>query len=69
VLIAIQNSKRRQTDCGAYPASRRCKFAFEGGRYSCKLRVPPAMGDLNVIPVGEAPAGALPEPQLKDDRV
>src|SRR3989442_1050077 len=66
VLIAIQKLKEKankiaahllQADAGA--------IAFEGGRFSRQAAQAAAAGGTSepVVPVGEAPAGVLPEPQ------
>src|SRR5438132_5426798 len=41
------------------------RLAFEGGRYSLAAARAAAAGEVSepVVPIGEAPAGALPEPQ------
>src|SRR5438445_6917682 len=66
VLVAIQKLKEKANKIAAHllqaDASR---LAFEGGRYSLAAARAAAAGEVSepVVPIGEAPAGALPEPQ------
>ena len=64
VLIAIQKLKEKAAKIAAHmlqaDASR---LAFEGGRYSLQVATAAATGVSEpMVPVGQAPAGALPEP-------
>jgi len=66
VLVAIQKLKEKANKIAAHmlqaDASR---LAFEAGRYSVQATQAAAAAEPSepVMPVGEAPAGALPEPQ------
>ena len=65
VLVAIQKLKEKAQKIAAHmlqaDASR---VSFEGGRYSLQAATAAAAGTSDpVVPVGEAPAGALPEPE------
>ncbi len=66
VLVAIQKLKEKANKIAAHllqaDASR---LAFEGGRYSLAAAKAAAAGEISepVVPIGEAPGGALPEPQ------
>jgi carbon-monoxide dehydrogenase large subunit len=65
VLVAIQKLKEKAHKIAAHllqaDASR---VSFEGGHYSLQAATATAAGSTEpVVPVGEAPAGALPEPQ------
>jgi carbon-monoxide dehydrogenase large subunit len=66
VLVAIQKLKEKASRIAAHllqaDASR---LAFEGGRYSVTAAKAAAAGEVSepVVPIGEAPAGVLPEPQ------
>ena len=67
VLIAIQKLKEKAQKIAAHmlqaDASR---LSFEGGRYSLPAATAAAAGSSDpVMPVGEAPAGALPEPETE----
>ena len=67
VLIAIQKLKEKAQKIAAHmlqaDASR---LSFEGGRYSLPAASAAAVGSSDpVVPVGEAPAGALPEPETE----
>src|SRR3989475_8237599 len=67
VLVAIQKLKEKAAKIAAHmmqaDASR---LAFEGGRYSLQAASAAASGVSEpVVPVGQAPAGALPEPQTE----
>ena len=67
VLIAIQKLKEKAARIAAHllqcEASGLC---FEGGRYSRPAAAAAATGVSDpVVPVGEAPAGALPEPDTE----
>src|SRR5687768_15054228 len=68
MLIAIQKLKEKADRIAAYML--KCEasnLAFEGGRYSLRAaRAAAATGTSDpVVPVGEAPGGALPEPQTE----
>jgi carbon-monoxide dehydrogenase large subunit len=66
VLIAIQKLKEKANKIAAHILQAdAANLAFEGGRYSLQAaRAAAAMGESEpVVPVGEAPAAALPEPQ------
>src|SRR5882762_7749104 len=68
VLIAIQKLKEKANKIAAHILKAdAANLAFEGGRYSLQAaRAAAVMGESEpVIPVGEAPAGALPEPQTE----
>src|SRR6266568_358573 len=66
VLVAIQKLKEKANKIAAHllqaDASR---LAFEGGRYSLAAAKAAAAGEISepVVPIGEAPGGALPKPQ------
>jgi carbon-monoxide dehydrogenase large subunit len=68
VYIAIQKLKEKANKIAAHilkaDASR---VSFEGGKYSLSAATAAAAGGSSdpVMPVGEAPAGALPEPQTE----
>ena len=67
VLVAIQKLKEKAQKIAAHmlqaDASR---LSFEGGRYSLPAASAAAAGSSDpVVPVGEAPAGALPEPETE----
>lgn len=67
VLVAIQKLKEKAQKIAAHmlqaDASR---LSFEGGRYSLQAATAAAAGSSDpVVPVGEAPAGALPEPETE----
>lgn len=65
VLIAIQKLKEKAAKIAAHMMQ--CdatSVAFEAGKYSRQAAAAAAAGTSEpVVPVGEAPAGALPEPQ------
>ncbi len=67
VLIAIQKLKEKANKIAAHML--KCDagiLAFEGGRYSVQAARAAAMGESEpVVPVGEAPAGSLPEPETE----
>jgi carbon-monoxide dehydrogenase large subunit len=68
MLIAIQKLKEKANRIAAHML--KCEasnLAFEGGRYSLRAaRAAAATGTSDpVVPVGEAPGGALPEPQTE----
>jgi carbon-monoxide dehydrogenase large subunit len=68
VLIAIQKLKEKAHKIAAHILKADAgNLAFEGGRYSLQAaRAAAAMGESEpVVPVGEAPAGALPEPHTE----
>lgn len=70
VLIAIQKLKEKASKIAAHVLQCEASgLAFEGGRY-CRLpSAAPDTGDSEpVVPVGEAPAGALPEPDIEGRR-
>jgi len=65
VLIAIQKLKEKATRIAAHMMQCDASVvAIEGGKYSRQAATAAAAGSSEaVVPVGEAPAGALPEPQ------
>jgi carbon-monoxide dehydrogenase large subunit len=68
VLIAMQKLKEKANKIAAHILKADASgVAFEGGRYSLQAaRAAAAMGESDpVVPVGEAPAGALPEPETE----
>lgn len=68
VLIAIQKLKEKANKIAAHILKADASnLAFEGGRYSLQAaRAAAAMGESEpVVPVGEAPAAALPEPDTE----
>ncbi|MDQ2977460.1 MAG: xanthine dehydrogenase family protein molybdopterin-binding subunit [Acidobacteriota bacterium] len=68
VLIAIQKLKEKANKIAAHMLKADASnLAFESGRYSLQAaRAAAAMGESEpVVPVGEAPAAALPEPQTE----
>ncbi|MGI8838438.1 MAG: xanthine dehydrogenase family protein molybdopterin-binding subunit [Pyrinomonadaceae bacterium] len=68
VLIAIQKLKEKANKIAAHMLKADAgNLAFEGGRYSLQeARAAAVMGESEpVVPVGEAPAGALPEPDTE----
>ncbi len=67
VLIAIQKLKEKAQKIAAHMLKAdAASLAFEGGRYSIPAAKAAATGSSDpVVPVGEAPAGALPEPQTE----
>src|SRR5712671_5418874 len=67
VLIAIQKLKEKAAKIAAHMLQGDASsLSFEGGRYCLPAVDAPATGTSDpVVPVGEAPAGALPEPQIE----
>ena len=68
VLIAIQKLKEKANKIAAHMLKVDAgSLAFESGRYSLQeARAAAVMGESEpVVPVGEAPAGALPQPQTE----
>lgn len=68
VLIAIQKLKEKASKIAAHLLqSDASKVAFEGGRYSIHAAKAAGATEASepVVPVGEAPAGAIPEPQTE----
>src|SRR5206468_972357 len=68
VLIAIQKLKEKANKIAAHILKADASsMAFEGGRYSLQAASAAAAGGSSepVVPVGEAPAAALPEPQTE----
>jgi aerobic carbon-monoxide dehydrogenase large subunit len=67
VLIAIQKLKEKANKIAAHMLKADASsMAFEGGRYSVAAAHAAAAGHSDpVVPVGEAPAGALPEPHTE----
>lgn len=67
VLIAIQKLKEKAAKIAAHILQGDASsLSFEGGRYSLPAGDAPSTGTSDpVVPVGEAPAGALPEPQTE----
>ncbi|HKY43188.1 MAG TPA: xanthine dehydrogenase family protein molybdopterin-binding subunit [Pyrinomonadaceae bacterium] len=67
VLVAVQKLKEKAHKIASHmlqaDASR---ISFEGGKYSRQAAVAAAAGTSDpVVPVGQAPAGALPEPETE----
>src|SRR5438477_5464606 len=64
VLIAIQKLKEKAAKIAAHMLQAdSSRLTFEGGRYSLQAAAAAATGVSEpVVPVGQAPAGALPEP-------
>lgn len=64
VLVAIQKLKEKAQKIAAHMLQAdSSRVSFEGGRYSLQAATAAAAGTSDpVVPVGEAPAGALPEP-------
>jgi carbon-monoxide dehydrogenase large subunit len=67
VLIAIQKLKEKAGKIAAHMLQcETSQIAFESGKYSREAASAAAAGTSTpVVPVGEAPAGALPEPQTE----
>src|SRR5438128_584445 len=67
VLIAIQKLKEKAAKIAAHILQAdSSRLAFEGGRYSFQAAAAATTGVSEpVVPVGQAPAGALPEPQTE----
>jgi carbon-monoxide dehydrogenase large subunit len=67
VLVAIQKLKEKAQKIAAHMLqSDASRLSFEGGRYSLPAASAAAVGSSDpVMPVGEAPAGALPEPETE----
>ena len=67
VLIAIQKLKEKAAKIAAHILQGDASsLSFEGGRYSLPAGDGSSTGTSDpVVPVGEAPAGALPEPQTE----
>ncbi len=65
VLVAIQKLKEKAQKIAAHMLQTdAASVAFEGGLYSIQAAKAAAAGTSEpVVPVGEAPAGAIPEPQ------
>ena len=65
VLVAIQKLKEKAHKIAAHMLrADATRVSFEGGRYALQAAGAAAAGTSEpVVPVGEAPAGALPEPQ------
>ncbi len=70
VLIAIQKLKEKAAKIAAHMLQGDASsLSFAGGRYSLSAGDAPATGTSDpVVPVGEAPAGVLPEPQTEGRR-
>jgi carbon-monoxide dehydrogenase large subunit len=65
VLIAIQKLKEKAQKIAAHMLKcEASRLAFEGGCYSMQAAAAAGVSE-PVVPVGEAPAGALPEPQTE----
>jgi len=64
VLVAIQKLKEKAQKIASHMLQAdSSRVSFEGGRYSMQAATAAAAGTSDpVVPVGEAPAGALPEP-------
>jgi carbon-monoxide dehydrogenase large subunit len=67
VLIAVQKLKEKANKIAAHLLKAdAASIAFAGGRYSRAAAAAAAAGESEpVVPVGEAPAGALPEPDTE----
>jgi carbon-monoxide dehydrogenase large subunit len=67
VLIAVQKLKEKANKIAAHLLKvDAASIAFAGGRYSRAAAAAAAAGESEpVVPVGEAPAGALPEPDTE----
>ena len=68
VYIAIQKLKEKANKIAAHMLqSDATRLSFEGGKYSLSAAAGAAAGGSSepVVPVGEAPAAALPEPQTE----
>ena len=68
VYVAIQKLKEKAEKIAAHMLQAEAtRIAFEGGKYSLHAASAAAAGAGSepVVPVGEAPAGALPEPQTE----
>src|SRR5438067_11379690 len=67
VLVAIQKLKEKAAKIAAHMMQAdAARLTFEGGRYSLQAASAAASGVSEpAIPVGQAPAGALPEPQTE----
>lgn len=65
VLVAIQKLKEKAQKIASHMLKADAgNIAFEGGRYSIEAAKAAAAGSSEpVVPVGQAPAGALPEPE------
>ncbi len=66
ILVAIQKLKEKANKIAAHLLKADAsKLVFNSGRYSLAAAKTAAVGETSepVVPVGEAPAGALPEPQ------
>src|SRR5918996_178191 len=67
VLIAVQKLKEKAHKIASHILQAdAARVSFEGGKYSRQEAAAAAAGTSDpVVPVGEAPAGALPEPQTE----
>ena len=68
ILFAIQKLKEKAAKIAAHILQAEApKLVFESGRYSIETAKAAVAGEASepVVPVGEAPAGALPEPQTE----
>src|SRR5438128_9420854 len=67
VLVAIQKLKEKAAKIAAHILQAdAARLAFAGGRYSLQAAAAASTGVSEpVVPVGQAPAGALPEPQTE----
>src|SRR5919106_5783661 len=68
VLVAIQKLKEKAAKiAGHMLKADASRLSFEGGKYSLQEAAAAAAAGVSdpVVPVGEAPAGALPEPQTE----
>jgi carbon-monoxide dehydrogenase large subunit len=66
VLIAIQKLKEKANKIAAHLLKAdAASVVFAGGRYSCALAAAATGTAEPVVPVGEAPAGVLPEPDTE----
>ncbi|HEY8188133.1 MAG TPA: xanthine dehydrogenase family protein molybdopterin-binding subunit [Pyrinomonadaceae bacterium] len=66
ILVAIQKLKEKAARIAAHILQAEAsKLVFESGRYSLETAKAAVAGEASepVVPVGEAPAGAIPEPQ------
>jgi carbon-monoxide dehydrogenase large subunit len=68
VYVAIQKLKEKANKIAAHMLQADAtRLSFEGGRYSLRAAAAAAAGGSSepIVPVGEAPAAALPEPQTE----
>lgn len=68
VLVAVQKLKEKAEKIAAHILQAEAgRLSFEGGKYSVKAAAAAGAAGTSepVVPVGQAPAGALPEPQTE----